>query len=76
MVVWGVPPITKETRITKKYKIYKMIMLCLHTKAIKVLPVGPFKPSKLNIRIPIILLLGQYLVAKLIWEIISETSKY
>ena len=32
---------------------------------------GPFKPLKLNIWIPIILLLGQYLVAKFILEILQ-----
>ena len=37
---------------------------------------GPFKALKLNIWIPIIPLLGHYLVIYLVWEIISETSKY
>ena len=37
---------------------------------------GPFKALKLNIWIPIISLLGHYLVKKLLWGIISETSKY
>ena len=36
---WAVPPKTRETRIKKKYKIYGMVILCLHTRAIKVLPV-------------------------------------
>ena len=36
----------------------------------------PFKASKLNIWIPIISVLGHNLVINLVWEIISETSKY
>ena len=36
---WAMPPKTRETRIRKKYKVYGMILLCLHTRAIKVLPV-------------------------------------
>ena len=38
--------------------------------------IGPFKALKLNIWIPIIPLLGHYLVLYLVWEIISERHKY
>ena len=40
------------------------------------LGLGPFKALKLNIWIPSIQLLGHYLFIYLVWEIISETSKY
>ena len=50
-----------------------LLWCCLIRQTLRL---GPFKPLKLNIWIPIILVLGHYLVKKFIWEIISETSKY